>query len=276
MPNEHHILTGKVPAILSSALAGALIAIACPASAEDGLPYRARIPIPQAILTLDTEMGEMPPVLADPGTDDDAVMFEADLTGAAMRSAAETARTRARLAIPIDVVRKGLSVSASTTGPQPERAVGFRLGEDALSVTTRIVAAPGDSRRRDARIDWRLARPLESGPGFIWTVATEGGSGLAAPATQNASVMLGYRHQIMEHLTVTSQVAMGGSYVFVPNAQVQTELVPEVTMSADLGRIAKLPLDAALDVTLARKMPLVPSAYETRGSAMLRLKYRLD
>ena len=53
-------------------------------------------------------------------------------------------------------------------------------------------------------------------------------------------------------------------------------IVPEVKLSANLAALADLPWEASLDVALARQMPLVASDFETRGTAMLRLKYNLD
>jgi len=256
---------------------GIVLAWAGPARANESLPYRARFPVPQSILSQDEAIGDdIASVPAEAGADDDdAVVFEPDLTRAAIRTASSH-NARARRPVPINIIRNGFSTRSTASGASPERAVGLKLGADIFSVTTRVIAPPGVEHGRDARIDWRLARPIEAGPGFIWTVSAEGGSGLAARPTQNASVLVGYREQIMEHLTVTSQVAMGGSYVFAPDGATQSELVPELKMTANLGTFAKLPLDAELDVTLARRVPLVASTFETRGSAMLRFKYTLE
>ena len=39
-------------------------------------------------------------------------------------------------------------------------------------------------------------------------------------------------------------------------------------------QLADLPWQTSFDVTLARKVPLVASDFETRGQAMLSLKYK--
>lgn len=252
---------------------------AAPSSASEGEPYRARFPIPKAMLTAE-EFGDalsVPPLDDGVSYDDDAVVFEPNLTKAAIRTARSDAYARAGRAVPLKVIRNGLSARRGGVGTPAEREVGFKLGADLFSVTTRVIAPPGAEQGRDARIDWRLARPIaNTGPGFLWTVSTEGGTGVAARPTQNANLLVGYRQQIMEHLTVTSQVAMGGSYVFAPDAAASSEIVPEVRMTANLGTFTKAPWDAALDVTLARRVPLDATPFETRASAMLRLKYALE
>jgi hypothetical protein len=45
-------------------------------------------------------------------------------------------------------------------------------------------------------------------------------------------------------------------------------------LSVDLAKLADLPWQTSFDVTLARKVPLVASDFETRGQAMLSLKYK--
>jgi len=236
---------------------------------NDAAPF----PIPKSILSFQ----DADEAAADGGVIEaggGALIFEPDLTKAAIRVAASHERSLARSSIPLNVIRNGFS---TRVGAPDERAVGFKVGADIFSVTTRVVAAPGSEQGRDARIDWRLAKPVvDSQTGFIWAVSTEGGSGIAARPTQSADLLVGYRHQIADHVTVTSQVVMGGGYVFAPDGAAHSELVPEVKMTADLGAIASLPWSAALDVTLARKIPLTASAFETRGSAMLRLKYSLE
>ena len=275
---QHHLsnLPALSRAVAYFGLVGAVLAWAGPAPANESLPYRARFPVPQSILSQDEALGDdIVSVSVEAGADDDdAVVFEPDLTRAAIRAA--SAHARAQRPVPIDIIRNGFS-ARTTTGAPPERAVGLKLGADIFSVTTRVITPAGAEQGRDARIDWRLARPIaNTGPGFIWSVSTEGGTGIAARPEQNANLLVGYRHQLMEHITVTSQVAMGGGYVFAPDGGVRSEFVPEVKLTANLGAFAHLPLDAALDVTLARKMPLVASDFETRGTAMLRFKYSLE
>ncbi|MDR6872850.1 hypothetical protein J2Y55_003869 [Bosea sp. BE125] len=242
--------------------------------AQDGLPYSPRIPIPRPALEFEAP-GDAP----GQGKQDSAndALLEPDLTGLAAQIAASNAHGQARAPIPVDIIRKGFAARSTMAGALPERSVGFKLGADIFSVSTRLTAPPGDERGRDARIDWRLARPIaNAGPGFIWTISTGGGSGVLGNPEQNANLLVGYRHQLFEHLTMTSQLSMAGNYVFAPGDGPHSSLVPEVKLSANLAALADLPWEASLDVALARQMPLVASDFETRGTAMLRLKYTLD
>lgn len=254
-----------------------LLAAPISVRADTDPDYARALPIPPAILS-DFELDEA----AQPGPSatpeaSAAVTFEPDLTKAAIRAAASHTRLRARRPIPVDIIRSGLSSRSSTTGSLPERAVGFKLGADIFSVTTRVVAPSGQETGRDARIDWRLARPLDSvGTGWIWTIAAQGGAGFAANTEQGANLLVGYRHKFFEHLTMTSQVTMAGNYVFAPGGGPNSSFAPEVKLTANLTPLADLPWETALDVALARKVPLVASDFETRGTAMLRLKYSLQ
>jgi hypothetical protein len=262
-------------AALLAAIPAAILAV--PARADSDAGQQIILPIPQAILLeteLDTAGEPAPKVTPDENA---AVTFEPDLTKAAIRTAASHSHPRARRTVPVDIIRSGLSARGQTTGSLPERAVGLRLGADIFSVTTRVVAPSGQETGRDARIDWRLARPLDrSRLGWIWTVSAQGGAGLAASTEQGANLLVGYRHAIFEHLTMTSQVTVSGNYVFAPDGGPSSSLVPEVKLSANLTPLADLPWETALDIALARKVPVAASEFETRGSAMLRLKYSLQ
>lgn len=262
--------------MLMPVVLAALLAAPLAVRAETGEDTQRAMPIPRAILS-ELELDE--PAQPGPTVTEEAsaaVTFEPDLTRAAIRTAASHTRLRARRPIPVDVIRNGLS-ARSTTGSLPERAVGFKLGADIFSVTTRVVAPSGQYTGRDARIDWRLARPIDrTGAGWIWTVSAQGGAGFAANTEQGANVLVGYRHEFFEHLTLTSQVTMAGNYVFAPDGGLSSSFIPEVKLSANLTPLAKLPWETELDLALARKVPLAASDFETNGTAMLRLKYSLQ
>ncbi|CAN7159767.1 hypothetical protein LJR009_000144 [Bosea sp. LjRoot9] len=262
---------------MHAGIAGAALIIAGAARAQDGLPYSPRIPIPKPALDFEAPGDALGQGKQDSASDAKAALLEPDLTGLAAQIAASNAHGQARAPIPVDIIRKGFAARSTMAGALPERSVGFKLGADIFSVSTRLTAPGGDERGRDARIDWRLARPIaNAGPGFIWTISTGGGSGVLGNPEQNANLLVGYRHQLFEHLTMTSQLSMGGNYVFAPGDGPHSSLVPEVKLSANLAALADLPWEASLDVALARQMPLVASDFETRGTAMLRLKYTLD
>jgi hypothetical protein len=267
--------------LIRAALVGAVLVFAASAKAEDSVPFSPRFPIPRAIISVelaDAEPQAEPQLEAQDGAvEAESFLFDADLTKVAVRATASNAHAQARAPIPVDIIRKGFSARSTMDGSLPERSVGFKLGADIFSVSTKLVAPPGYEQGRDARIDWRLARPIaNAGPGFIWTVSTGGRGGVVGNPEQNANLLVGYRHQLFQHLTLTSQMSMGGSYVFAPGDGVHSTLVPEVKLSADLAALADLPWEASLDVALARQMPLVASDFETRGTAMLRFKYSLN
>jgi hypothetical protein len=277
MHHPHHDIRSGSRNLVRAGIMAALFGVAGVARAEDGLRYETALPIPRSMLA-EAEPGDASASnAAGNASDGNAVMFEPDLTKAAIRTAASNSHVRARLPVPVDIIRNGFSARSSAMGAQPERSVGFKLGADIFSVTTRVVAPSGQEQGRDARIDWRLARPIaNTGTGVIWTVSTQGGSGIAARPEQSANLLVGYRHQLFEHLTLTSQVTMAGNYVFAPDGGPHSTFVPEVKLSANLAKLADLPWETTFDVTLARQVPLVASAFETRGTAMLRLKYGLN
>ena len=107
-------------------------------------------------------------------------------------------------------------------------------------------------------------------------LATGGGSALYGNPEQIGEALIGYRQELIPHLTLTSQLTMGGTYVFAPGDGIHTAMTPEMKLSVDLARLADLPWQTSFDVTLARKVPLVASDFETRGRAMLSLKYKWD
>ena len=276
---DHRLLNSRAgrSAWPRTAVIGVALIAGSPANAQGDLPYSSRLPIPRPALSAEPPDGETTSGTEGSVGDTDTLLFAPDLTALATRVASSNIHGQARTPIPVDIIRKGFSARSGMAGPLPERSVGFRLGADIFSVSTRLVAPPGQEQGRDARIDWRLARPIaDAGPGFIWTISTGGGSGVVGNPEQNANLLVGYRHQLFEHLTVTSQFSMIGNYIFAPGEGPRSSVLPEVKLSANLAALADLPWEASLDVALARQMPLVASDFETRGTAMLRLKYSLD
>lgn len=259
------------------ALAAGLVIAAGPAKAQGDLPYSSRLPIPQPAFPIETPGEEVKAGGETSVGDTDTLLFEPDLSALAGKIATSNIHGQARSPVPVDIIRKGFSARSGMVGALPERSVGFRLGADIFSVSTKLVAPPGQEQGRDARIDWRLARPIaNAGPGFIWSIATGGGSGVVGNPEQNANLLVGYRHQLFEHLTLTSQLSMMGNYIFAPGEGPHSSLLPELKLTANLAALTDLPWEASLDLALARQMPLVASDFETKGTAMLRLKYSLD
>jgi hypothetical protein len=82
--------------------------------------------------------------------------------------------------------------------------------------------------------------------------------------------------QVLPNLTLTSQLGVNGNYVFAPGDGLHSALTPEVKLTVDLAKAADLPWQASLDLGLARKLPLVASDYQTSGTAMLSMKYKLQ
>lgn len=277
MPNRRFSLVSALPCPRAALIGAGLIAAGA-AAAESDLPYTARIPVPRPALPPAEPDGDAAPAGEDTSIGDtDTLLFQPDLSALAGKVATSNLHAQARAPIPLDIIRKGFAARSGITGAQPERSVGFRLGADIFSVSTRLVAPPGQEQGRDARIDWRLARPIaNAGPGFIWTISTGGGSGILGHPEQNASLLVGYRHRLFEHLTLTSQLSMVGNYIFAPGDGPHSSLLPELKLSANLAALADLPWETSFDLALARQMPLVASDFETKGTAMLRLKYSLD
>jgi hypothetical protein len=246
--------------------------------------YRALWPLPVAPLQPAEDpsdamaTGEIAAVAAiDPEADADAALF-APLRLRPSVPATRAERIEASRAVPFGVIRKGLPAHGTAALSPSERAVGLKLGsDDIFAVSTRVVA-PADGTSSDARIDWRLARPVSPDErGFVWMVATGGSTGIASHPDQNADLMVGYRQPVFAYLMLTSQLTMQGNYVFAPGDGAHSAIVPEVRLSTNLNALADLPFDASFDLGVAHKLPLLASQPETaRGSAMLRVKYSLD
>ncbi|MFJ5369599.1 hypothetical protein ACIPIA_10270, partial [Bosea sp. CER48] len=186
------------------------------------------------------------------------------------------AHLRARAPIPVDIIRNGFAARQTIATPVQDRSVGFKLGQDAFSLSTTLSDPASAGATRDASVNWRLARPLPTSQGFLWGVSTGGGSSLYGNPEQTGEALVGYRQELLPYFTLTSQLAMGGNYVFATDGGFHSALTPEMKLSVDLAKLADLPWQTSFDVTLARKLPLVASDYETRGRALLSFKYRWD
>lgn len=230
------------------------------------------LPIPRGAL-IDPDADEMPaPAASEP----DAIVFDPGLAALGRAAASSGAHLRARAPIPVDIVRKGFAARQTTMSAAQDRSVGFKLGQDIFSLSTTLSDPDSASATRNAELRWRLAQPAGAGKGFIWGLATGGGSALYGSPEQTGEALIGYRQELLPHLTLTSQLTMGGTYVFAPGDGIHTAMTPEMKLSVDLAKLADLPWQTSFDVTLARKVPLVASDFETRGQAMLSLKYKWD
>lgn len=237
-------------------------------AAEEPAPWEAPFPIPRPTLLDPQDEGQLDEAAAE------ALTASPDLGAAGRQSAEASLRAGAGRPIPVDVIRKGFSARSGMRETTPERSVGLRLGAESLSVSTTLTRPEGDAPGSDARIAWRAAHPLAgSDSNLIWNLSTGGSRSLNGSPEQTGNMVLGYRHRLLPHLTLTPQLAFDGNYVFVRSDGWHASATPELKLSADLAALADLPWETSFDVSLARKMPLVASDFETRGTAMLRLKY---
>ncbi|BCB19174.1 hypothetical protein [Bosea sp. ANAM02] len=243
---------------------------AAPISAEEqpAIP----LPIPRGAL-IDPDAGETAALAA---SEPDAIVFDPGLAALGRAAAASGAHLRARAPIPVDIIRKGFAARQSMASATQDRSVGFKLGRDIFSLSTTLSDPASIGATRNAELRWRLAQPAGAGKGFIWGLATGGGSALYGNPEQIGEALIGYRQELFPHLTLTSQLTMGGTYVFAPGDGIHTAMTPEMKLSVDLAKLADLPWQTSFDLTLARKVPLVASDFETRGRAMLSLKYKWD
>lgn len=231
-----------------------------------------QLPIPRGAL-LDPDASETD-MAAPAVTDSDAIVFNPALAAIGRANAASGAHLRARAPIPVDIIRKGFAARESLTSADQDRSVGFKLGQDVFSLSTSLTTPAQPGAARDARLDWRWAQPISKDPGLIWGISTGGNGSVGGNPEQTGDALIGYRQQLFPHLMLTTQLGMAGNYVFAAGDGFHSALTPEVKLSVDLARAADLPWQASFDVMLARKLPLVASDYETRGTALLSLKYR--
>ncbi|MGX5736675.1 hypothetical protein [Bosea thiooxidans] len=205
----------------------------------------------------------------------DALLFDPSLAAIGRAAAASGAHLRARAPIPVDIIREGFAARASTAGSAPDRSVGFKLGRDELSLQTTVSQPARAGQAADSRLGWRLARPVAANTGFIWGLSTGGNTTLAGKPEQSGDALVGYRQRVFEHLTLTSQLGMAGNYAFEDHG-FHSAVTPEVKLSVDLAKAADLPWQTSLDVSLARQLPLAATDFETRGTALISLRYKLQ
>lgn len=262
--------SGLAPAmlLLAATLSPALASTPLTAEEQPAMP----LPIPRGAL-IDPDADEMPALAA---SEPDAIVFDPGLAALGRAAASSGAHLRARAPIPVAIIRKGFAARQNTMSAAQDRSVGFKLGQDIFSLSTTLSDPASTGATRNAELRWRLAQPVGAGKGFIWGLATGGGSALYGNPEQIGEALIGYRQELFPHLTLTSQLTMGGTYVFAPGDGIHTAMTPEMKLSVDLARLADLPWQTSFDVTLARKVPLVASDFETRGRAMLSLKYKWD
>lgn len=262
--------SGLAPAmlLLAATLSPALASAPITAEEQPAMP----LPIPRGAL-IDPDADEMPALAA---SEPDAIVFDPGLAALGRATATSGAHLRARAPIPVDIIRKGFAARQNTMSATQDRSVGFKLGQDIFSLSTTLSDPASTGATRNAELRWRLAQPVGAGKGFIWGLATGGGSALYGNPEQVGEALIGYRQELFPHLTLTSQLTMGGTYVFAPGDGIHTAMTPEMKLSVDLAKLAALPWQTSFDVTLARKVPLVASDFETRGRAMLSLKYKWD
>ncbi|CAH1676078.1 conserved exported hypothetical protein [Hyphomicrobiales bacterium] len=262
--------SGLLPAALLLAVTLSPALASVPDAVEEAPP--APLPIPRGAL-IDPDADEMSaPALA--ASDPEAIVFDPAL--AAIGRAAAGSRVHLRAPIPVDIIRKGFAAQQAASSPTQDRSVGFQLGQDVFSLSTTLSDPASVGATRDARISWRLAQPVSSETGLIWGLATRGGSSLYAAPEHGGEAVIGYRQELIPHFILTSQLVMMGNYVFASGDGLHSALTPEMKLSVDLARLADLPWQTSFDVTLARKLPLVASDFETNGRAMLSLKYRWE
>ena len=262
--------SGLAPAtlLIAATLSPALASTPLTAEETPVMP----LPIPRGAL-IDPDADEMPALAA---SDPDAIVLDPGLAALGRAAASSGAHLRARAPIPVDIIRKGFAARQNMMSAAQDRSVGFKLGQDVFSLSTTLSDPDSANATRNAELRWRLAQPVGPGKGFIWGLATGGGSALYGNPEQNGEALIGYRQELLPHLTLTSQLTMGGYYVFAPGDRFHTAMTPEMKLSVDLAKLADLPWQTSFDVTLARKVPLVASDFETRGRAMLSLKYKWD
>ena len=177
----------------------------------------------------------------------------------------------ARPEIDATPIRRGLSPATSPLPSITERAVGVKIGAERLSVETAIVSGQGAWQRNDTRFDWNVAR--RSGDGnLVWSAAAGGNLQTSGSAGQNAQAVLGYRLQPLDIVTLTTEIAIAGTYAFATENGLATSMTPRVKVIADLTQPLSMPWRTILDVNLGRQVPISGNVFQTNASAMLRLE----
>ncbi|MFA6968915.1 hypothetical protein [Bosea sp. (in: a-proteobacteria)] len=169
-------------------------------------------------------------------------------------------------------IRRGLSPASSPLPAATERAVGVKLGAERLSLSTAIVTGQGGWQRNDTRVDWNVTRGSGGDSQVVWSAATGGQLQTTGAAAQNAEAVLGYRLRPLDIVTLTTEIALAGSYTFAAQNGLATTMTPRVKAVADLTQPLSMPWRTTLDLNVGREMPLSGSAFLTSASALLRLE----
>lgn len=178
----------------------------------------------------------------------------------------------ARPEIAATPIRRGL---APASGPLPaatERAIGMKLGADKLSLSTEIVTGQGGWQRNDTRFGWTVTRGSGSEGDVVWSAAAGGSLPASGAAEQNGEAVLGYRLRPLDIVTLTTEIALAGSYSFAAQNGLAGSLTPRVKVVADLTQPLATPWRTTLDVSLGRQVPMVGRDLQTNGTALLRLE----
>lgn len=190
----------------------------------------------------------------------------------------EAARNRAvqnglaRPAIRATPIRRGLAAAPARLPSASERAVGMQLGAEQLSLSTAIVTGQGGWQRNDTRLDWNVARGATSDSDLRWSAATGGNVQASGSAEQNAQAVLGYRLQPLDIVTLTTEIALAGTYNFAADNGISSSMTPRVKVIADLTQPLSTPWRTTLDLNLGREVSLSGNSLHTNATALLRLE----
>ncbi|KRE00228.1 hypothetical protein ASE63_09090 [Bosea sp. Root381] len=178
----------------------------------------------------------------------------------------------ARPAINATPIRRGLASTPSRLPSASERAVGMRLGAEQLSLSTAIVTGQGGWQRNDTRLDWNVARGATSDSDLRWSAGTGGNVQASGSAEQNAQAVLGYRLQPLDIVTLTTEIALAGTYNFAADNGLSSSMTPRVKVVADLTQPLSTPWRTTLDLGVGREVSLSGNSLHTNASALLRLE----
>lgn len=180
----------------------------------------------------------------------------------------------ARPAIQAVPIRRGLAPQATALPAAAERAVGMRLGDQDLSLSTAIVTGQGAWQRQDTRVDWRVERGAGAAARdeVVWSAAAGGHLQASGSAEQTAEAVLGYRLQPLDIVTLTTEIALAGTYSFAAENGLATTMTPRVKVIADLTKPLSMPWRTMLDLSLGRQVPISGQDIQTNAAALLRLE----
>jgi hypothetical protein len=178
----------------------------------------------------------------------------------------------ARPSVRATPIRRGLSATQSQLPSVSERAVGMQLGADQLSLSTAIVTGQGAWQRNDTRLDWNVARGAAADSNLRWSAGTGGNFQASGSAEQNAQAVLGYRMQPLDIVTLTTEIALTGTYNFAASNGLSSTMTPRVNVVADLTQPLSTPWRTTLDIGLGREVSLSGNSLHTSASALLRLE----